>query len=158
MANQALEVFNNYLAAQAEGDIDKVMQLISDDATFDVGRGVYTDDGIRHFHERLQDINSVTEVIEVNEVSPEHITALLDQSDEDLKPLGIEKIQLDADIATNEQGQIRAFTARPTPASLALIASARDTGRTSEGVKLAEQAGTLLTNPSEHEKQKNQDA
>lgn len=151
MPNPTREVFDNYLAAQATGDIDKVMQLISDDATFDVGRGTYTGDGIREFHERLQSIHSVTRVIDDNEISPEHITALLDQSDDDLKPLGLDKIQLEADIVTNDAGRIITFTARPTPASLALIAAARDGGRSSEGVKLAEQAGILPTEPKEEE-------
>lgn len=155
MANQAHQVFDNYLAAQAAGDTDRVMQLIADDAVFDVGRGKYVSDGIRQFHERLQDIKSATHVIEVDEISPKHITALLDQSDDDLKPLGIERIQLEADIVINDQGQIRTFTARPTPSSLSQIAAARSGGRTSEGVRMAEQAGTLPPKPQDKEQRTN---
>lgn len=142
MSKPAKEVFDAYLAAQAEGDMDMVMQLISDDAVFDVGRGRYRGDGIRQFHDRLQAIHSVTTPIKVAEPEPNHITALLDQYDDDLKPLGIEKIQLEADVVTSD-GKIQNFTARPNSASLALIAAARAAGRTSEGVELAEQAGNL---------------
>ena len=150
MNKPAKEVFDEYLTAQAEGDVNKVMQLISDDAVFDVGRGRYTGDGIRQFHERLQAIHSVTAPIEVTEPEPNHITALLDQYDDDLKPLGIEKIQLEADVMTSE-GKIQNFTARPNPASLALLAAARDSGHTSEGIELAEKASNLppRTKPSD---------
>lgn len=142
MNKPAKEVFDEYLTAQAEGDVDKVMQLISDDAVFDVGRGRYTGDSIRQFHDRLQAIHSVTTPIKVEEPEPNHLTALLDQYDDDLKPLGIEKIQLEADIMTGDE-KIQSFTARPNPLSLAILAAARDSGRTSEGIELAEQAGNL---------------
>lgn len=142
MNKLAKEVFDEYLAAQAAGDIDRVMLLIADDAVFDVGRGRYTGESIRQFHERLQAIHSATTPIKVEESEPNHITALLDQYDDDLKPLGIEKILLEADITTSE-GKIQGFTARPTRHSLALLAAARDSGRTSEGVELAERASNL---------------
>jgi hypothetical protein len=44
-------------------------------------------------------------------------------------------------------GRIRRFTARPTPESIAALAAARDAGRSSEGVRLAERAGTLPPAP-----------
>jgi hypothetical protein len=143
----AREILNEYLAVQASGDIDELMRLISDDAIFDVGRGQYKGgEEIRQFHERLKSIHSATTAVQIEEVSPDHVTALLDQRDDDLQPLGIEKIQLETDVITNEE-RIRTFTARPTPASLALIAAARDAGRSSEGVALAERAGNLPPAP-----------
>lgn len=150
MAKTACEVFDEYLAAQAAGDIDQVMRLIDENALFDVNRGRYAGDDIRKFHERLQAIHSVTNPVETKEPEPQRITALLDQTDDDLKPLGIEKIQLDADITVHD-GKILNFTARPTSASLALIAEARTAGKSSEGVRLAERAGNLPHQPDKHE-------
>lgn len=142
MTKGAHEVFDNYLAAQATGDIEEVMQYIAPEAVFDVGRGRYTGEGIRQFHERLFDIQSTTTPAKIEEETANRLTATLDQSDDDLRQLGIDKIQLLADIVTNE-GRIQAFTARPSPASLAILAAARDAGQTSKGIELAEQAGTL---------------
>jgi hypothetical protein len=142
MAKPAHEVFDDYLAAQATGDIEEVMQYIAPNAVFDVGRGRYTGEEIRQFHERLFDIQSATNAVEIEEEAPERLTAILDQSDDDLRQLGIDKIQLQADIVTNGD-RIQMFTARPNPASLAILAAARDAGQTSKGIELAEQAGTL---------------
>lgn len=136
------DVLARYLAAQNAGDIDGALALIAPDAAFDVGRGVYEGDAVRVFLERLRDVHSVTAVVSLDERGGSHVTAVLDQRDDDLAPLGIDAIALDAEVDV-AGGRITRFVARPTPESLARIATARDAGRRSEGVDLAERAGTL---------------
>jgi hypothetical protein len=144
--SDAGDVLTRYLAAQNAGDVDGALALIAEDAVFDVGRGRYVGDAVRGFLERLRDVHSVTTVVSLDERDGSHVAAVLDQRDDDLAPLGIDAIRLDADVDA-VGGRITRFAARPTPESLARIAAARDAGRRSEGVDLAERAGTLPPPP-----------
>jgi hypothetical protein len=143
MATTKRDVVSSYLAAQSCGDIDAALALIADDAVFDVGRGRYEGHAIREFIERLARIHSVTRVVELEENQSGDVAGTLTQRDDDLRPLGIDEIRLDVQVAVDENGRIAMFSARPTPESLATIARARDAGRTSEGVELAERSGNL---------------
>jgi hypothetical protein len=140
--SDAADVLGRYLAAQNAGDVDGALALIAPGAVFDVGRGRYEGGAVRGFLERLRDVHSVTAVVSLDERDASHVTAVLGQRDDDLAPLGIDGIELDAEVDV-AGGRITRFAARPTPESLARIAAARDAGRRSEGVDLAERAGTL---------------
>jgi hypothetical protein len=142
MSEAAGDVLVRYLAAQNAGDVEGAVAVIAPDAVFDVGRGRYEGAAVREFLERLRDVHSTTTVVSLEDEGASHVTAVLDQRDDDLAPLGIDAIRLDAE-ADVVGGRIVRFAARPTPDSLARIAAARDAGRRSEGVDLAEQAGTL---------------
>jgi hypothetical protein len=142
LSDAAGDVLVRYLAAQNAGDVDGALAVISPDAVFDVGRGRYEGAAVRAFLERLRDVHSVTTVVSVGHEGASHAAAVLEQRDDDLAPLGIDAIRLDADVDV-VAGRIVRFAARPTPDSLARIAAARDAGRRSEGVDLAERAGTL---------------
>lgn len=147
MGRSSTEALQAYLAGQARST-DDALRVIAEDAVFDVGRGRYEGhDEIRGFIDRLRAVNSRSSVVEVNEVSPTEATAVFDQSDDDLRPLGIESIRLDVRVETTADGYIKEFTARPTPESIEALTAARRAGRSSEGVRLAEQAGTLPPEP-----------
>jgi hypothetical protein len=144
VATSASEVLRGYLSAQASGDVDGALQRIADDAVFDVGRGRYRGrEQIRSFVERLMAVHSRATVLELDDVSAQRAIARFQQSDDDLAPLGIDSIELGVQVDITKDGRISAFTARPTPESLAALAAARDAGHRSEGMRLAEQAGTL---------------
>jgi hypothetical protein len=118
-----------YLAGQSRSAED-ALRFIADDAVFDVGRGRYVvQHEIRGFIERLRAVSSRTSVVELHEVSATEAVAVFEQRDDDLVPLGIDSIRLNVRVET-----IEALTA------------ARNTGRTSEGIQLAERAGTLPPN------------
>jgi hypothetical protein len=139
----ATETLQEYLAGQSSS-ADDALGFIAGDAVFDVGRGRYEGhEEIRAFIERLRAVNSHTSVVEMRDLSPTEAVAVFEQRDDDLGPLGIESIRLDVRVETTTDGYIKTFTARPTPASLVALAAARDAGRSSEGLDLAEQAGTL---------------
>ena len=76
------------------------------------------------------------------------VVAVFEQRDDDLAPLGIDAIHLDVEVEVAPDGRIRRFTARPTSESIAALTAARDAGRSSEGVRLAERAGTLPPAPT----------
>lgn len=132
-----------YLSAQAAGDVEDALELIADDAVFDVGRGRFQGGDVRTFLERLRRIHSVTTVVDLEEHRPREVTGVLAQRDDDLAPLGLDEIRLDVDVTVNDDARIVRFRARPTAESLAAISKARDAGRRSEGVDLAERAGNL---------------
>ena len=138
----AAQVLREYVAAQASGDVDDAMRFIADDAVFDVGRGRYEGAGVRGFLERLRAIHSESRVLQIEERSEDRAAAVFDQRDDDLAPLGIPSIRLDVEVQVTD-GRIREFRARPTAESIAALAAARSAGRSSEGVRLAERAGTL---------------
>jgi hypothetical protein len=143
MGHSATETLQEYLAVQSR-NIDDALRFVASDAVFDVGRGRYEgQEEIRGFLERLWTINSTTSVVEVRDISATEAVAVLEQRDDDLGPLGIESIRLDVRIQTTDEGFIKTFTARPTPESIETLNAARRDGRSSEGIRLAEQAGTL---------------
>lgn len=143
MEQSATDTLRSYLAAQSRGP-DEALRLITEDAVFDVGRGRYEGHGqIRQFFERLRTVNSRTSALEMRDVSPTEAEASFDQSDDDLRPLGIDRIRLDVRVETTADGRIKKFTARPTPESVEALTRARQAGRSSEGIRLAERAGTL---------------
>jgi hypothetical protein len=137
------DVLRRYFEAQSGADVEDAMQLVADDAVFDVGRGRYEGPGIREFLERLRSVHSVVRVIRIDDAGPGRAVAVLEQSDDDLLPLGIASVRLDVEVQVATDGRIALFRARPTPESLAALAAARESGRTSEGIRLAEDAGTL---------------
>jgi hypothetical protein len=139
----ASQVLNDYVAALATGDVDDAMRLIADDAVFDVGRGRFEGPAVRGFLERLRAIHSRLRILEIEERPDGSATAVCETRDDDLTPLGIEHIRLDVEVELAADGRIRAFRARPTPESIAALTAARNAGRSSESVRLAEQAGTL---------------
>jgi hypothetical protein len=138
----AAQVLREYVAAQASGNVEDAMRFIADDAVFDVGRGRYEGAEIRGFVERLRAIHSESRILEIGERSQDRATAVFEQRDDDLAPLGIEHIRLDVEVEIAD-GRIRLFRARPTPESIAALTAARDAGRSSEGIRLAEQTGTI---------------
>jgi hypothetical protein len=142
MAVSAARSLTAYLAAQGSGDVDDVLTHLTDDAVFDVGRGRYEGAEVRGFLERLRAVRSESRLLEVRDVDGVRAVAVFEQRDDDLAPLGIDTIQLDVEVEVAADGRIRRFTARPTPESIAALAAARDAGRSSEGVRLAERAGT----------------
>jgi hypothetical protein len=132
-----------YLDAQSRG-ADDALRLIADDAVFDVGRGRYEGHAqIRQFLERLRMVNSRSSVLEVRDVSAVEAAAVFEQRDDDLSPLGIDAIRLDVHVTMTDDSRIKSFTARPTPESIEALAAARQTGRSSDGLRLAENAGTI---------------
>ena len=139
----AAQVLREYVAAQATGTVDQAMRFIADDALFDVGRGRYEGPAVRGFVERLRGVHSESRILEIQEPAADRAVAVFEQRDDDLAPLGIPSIRLDVEVETNPSGRIQVFRARPTPESIAALSAAREAGRTSEGVRLAEQAGTL---------------
>lgn len=142
MSRTSVEVVREYLAAQSRGDVAEASRWIASDAVFDVGRGRYEGAEVRDFLNRLRTVNSVTSIVDVEERGEREVVGVLEQRDDDLAPLGIDRILLDVEIDVLDE-KIARFTARPTPESLAAIAAARAAGRRSEGVDLAESAGTL---------------
>jgi hypothetical protein len=142
MAASAVEVLREYLAAQA-GGVEAALRLVSDEAVFDVGRGRYEGAAVRGFLERLRAVHSESRLVEAAEPAPGRATAVFEQRDDDLAPLGIDAIRLDVEVELDDDGRIRLFRARPTPESIAARTAARDAGGRSEGIRLAEQAGTL---------------
>lgn len=143
VAQSPTEILQAYLAGQSRST-DEALRFIAADAVFDVGRGRYEGhDEIREFIDRLRATNSNTSVVEMRDVSASAADATFDQSDDDLVPLGIESIRLSVQVETTDDGRIKTFTARPTPESIEALSAARSAGRTSEGIRLAEQAGTL---------------
>lgn len=143
MGRTATEVLRDYLAGQSRS-ADEALRLIADDAVFDVGRGRYEGhEEIRAFVERLRAVNSHTSVVEMRDVSAHEAMAVFEQRDDDLAPLGIDSIQLNVRVHTTDDGHIQTFHARPTPESIDKLAGARSAGRSSEGMRLAERAGTI---------------
>ena len=143
MAVSAAQSLAAYLAAQSAGDVDGALRRLADGVVFDVGRGRYEGAAVRGFLERLRAVHSESRVLELRDVGDGRAVAVFEQRDDDLAPLGIDAIQLDVEVTVDPDGRIRAFTARPTPESIAALTAARDAGRRSEGVRLAEGAGTL---------------
>lgn len=144
MSRLASEVLREYLSAQSSGDAGGALQLIADDAVFDVGRGRYEGrEQIRGFFDRLKAVQSRTTVIDLRDCSESRATAVFQQSDDDLVPLGIDSIHLDVEVEVTGDGRLKTFTARPTPESIAALTAARNAGKSSAGVRLAERAGTL---------------
>jgi hypothetical protein len=139
----AADALRSYVEAQSGDDAEGALRLIADDAVFDVGRGRYEGAGIREFLERLRSVHSVARVVSIDDAGPGRAVAVLEQHDDDLLPLGIASVRLDVEVEVGADGRIALFRARPTPESLAALAAARNAGRTSEGVRLAEAAGTL---------------
>jgi hypothetical protein len=142
MAASAVEVLREYLAAQA-GGVEAALRLVSDEAVFDVGRGRYVGAAGRGYLERLRADPSESRLDEAAEPAPGRATAVFEQRDDDLAPLGIDAIRLDVEVELDDDGRIRLFRARPTPESIAALTAARHAGARSEGLRLAEQAGTL---------------
>lgn len=143
MGQAASETLQAYLTGQSQSTED-ALRVVADDAVFDVGRGRYQGhDEIRAFLERLRRINSRSVIVELDDVAPHEAAAVFEQRDDDLAPLGIESIRLNVRVRTTDDGRIESFTARPSPESIQALGAARAAGRTSEGVRLAEQAGTL---------------
>jgi hypothetical protein len=132
-----------YLAGQSQS-AEAALRFIAQDAVFEVGRGHYEGQHeIRGFVERLRAVNSRTSVVELRDVSATEAVAVFEQRDDDLVPLDIDSIRLNVRVQTTEDGRIQTFTARPTPESIEALAAARKAGRSSEGIQLAERAGTL---------------
>jgi hypothetical protein len=147
VGRSAAETLRAYLSGQRAG-VDDALGFVAADAVFDVGRGRYEGTPeIRAFVERLLAVHSVTSVVELRAVSDQEAVALLEQRDDDLGPLGIDSIRLDVRVETTDDGLIKTFTARPTPESMAALSAARNAGRSSEGLDLAERAGTLPPHP-----------
>ena len=143
MNRSASEILREYLAAQAADDVDAALRWIADDAVFDVGRGRYTGAReIRAFHERLRAVHSRTRLVELRDAAEARAVAIFEQRDDDLAPLGIDHLRLDVEIEV-AAGRVTRFTARPTPESIRALTAAREGGHTSEGLRLAEQAGTV---------------
>jgi hypothetical protein len=147
MAVSAARALSEYLAAQGAEDVDDALRHLADDAVFDVGRGRYEGAAVRGFLERLRAVHSESRVLELRDVGDGRAVAVFEQRDDDLAPLGIDAIRLDVEVTVDADGRIRTFTARPTPDSIAALTAARDAGRSSEGVRLAERAGTLRAAP-----------
>ena len=147
MAVSAAQSLRDYLAVQGSQDVDEVLRHLTDDAVFDVGRGRYEGAEVRGFFERLRSVRSESRLLEVRDVDDARAVAVFEQRDDDLAPLGIDAIRLDVEVEVAPDGRIRRFTARPTPESIAALAAARDAGRSSEGTRLAERAGTLPPAP-----------
>lgn len=143
MQPSAAQVLRDYLAAQGSGDVDDALTFLAEDAVFDVGRGRYEGDAVRGFLERLRAVHSESRILRIDEPAEGRATAVFEQRDDDLAPLGIDAIRLDVEVTVTAAGRIRQFRARPTPESIAALTAARDAGRRSEGVRLAEGAGTL---------------
>lgn len=136
----AADTLRTYLAAASADD---ALRVIADDAVFDVGRGRYEGAGIREFLTRLRSVHSVAHLVRLEDDGPDRAVAVLEQHDDDLRPLGLTAVRLDVEVRVGPDGRITLFRARPTPESLAALAAARDAGRTSEGIRLSEDAGTL---------------
>jgi hypothetical protein len=147
MAVSAARALSEYLAAQGAEDVDDALRRLADDAVFDVGRGRYEGAAVRGFLERLRAVHSESRVLELRDVGDGRAVAVFEQRDDDLAPLGIDAVRLDVEVTVDADGRIRTFTARPTPESIAALTAARDAGRSSEGVRLAERAGTLRAAP-----------
>jgi hypothetical protein len=147
MAVSAARALSEYLAAQGAEDVDDALRHLADDAVFDVGRGRYEGAAVRGFLERLRAVHSESRVLELRDVGDGRAVAVFEQRDDDLAPLGIDAVRLDVEVTVDADGRIRTFTARPTPESIAALTAARDAGRSSEGVRLAERAGTLRAAP-----------
>lgn len=143
MTHTASQALRDYLAVQASGDVEDALRHVADDAVFDVGRGRYEGPEVRQFLDRLRRVRSEVRVVGIEDAGPTRAVAVLEQRDDDLVPLGIDRIRLTVEVEIGADGRIRTFTARPTPESVAAITAARDAGRRSEGVTLAERAGTL---------------
>jgi hypothetical protein len=132
-----------YLEAQSRG-AEEALRLVADDAVFDVGRGRYEGQSeIRQFLERLTTVHSRSALLEVRDVSPTQADAVFEQRDDDLTPLGIDAIRLDVHVEVTDDDRIKNFTARPTRESIEALTAARQSGRSSEGLRLAEDAGTI---------------
>jgi hypothetical protein len=143
VARLASDTLREYLKAQSRGAED-ALRLVAEDAVFDVGRGRYTGHAeIRQFFERLRTVNSQSSVLEVRDVSPTEAEAVFEQRDDDLSPLGIDAIRLDVRVTTTDDSLIKNFTARPTPESIEALTAARQAGRSTKGLRLAESAGTI---------------
>jgi len=148
VALSASDTLRLYLEAQSRGT-DEALQLVADEAVFDVGRGRYQGRAeIREFFERLRTVNSRSSLLEVRDLSPTEAEAVFEQRDDDLAPLGIDSIRLDVRVEVTEDNRIRNFTARPTKESIEALTAARQAGRRSEGLRLAESAGTIPTEDS----------
>jgi hypothetical protein len=88
-------------------------------------------------------VNSKSSLLDVRDVSDTEAEAVFEQRDDDLGPLGIDAIRLDVLVKTTDDARIQNFTARPTPESIEALTAARQAGRSSEGLRLAENAGTI---------------
>lgn len=122
-ANQPLRVVEHFLAAQNAGDIASCLDLLADDALFDVGRGVYGGkEQIASFLDTLHHRGSDTRVLEAH-VEGGIVTSTWDQADDDGRQLGIERVQLQAEVTVHD-GKITRLYARPTPESLAVLRAA----------------------------------
>lgn len=145
MAQSGSDTLKQYLEAQSRGT-EEALRLVADDAVFDVGRGRYEGHTeIRQFFERLRTVKSRSSLLEVRDVSPTEAEAVFEQRDDDLTPLGIDAIRLEVRVEVTDDNRIKTFTARPTPESIEALTAARRAGHSSEGLRLAESAGTIAT-------------
>jgi SnoaL-like domain len=120
---QPSAIVDTYLATQNAGQVDRCMELIADDAVFDVGRGYYEGtDQVRTFLLMLIGRGSRTERIE-SRTEGDSVYAKWRQSDDDGRRLGIEWVELDAEVTVRD-GKIALLRARPTPESLARLQAA----------------------------------
>lgn len=118
-------IVETYLAAQNGGQVDRCMELIADDAVFDVGRGYYEGtEQVRSFLNMLVGRGSRTQAVE-SRTDANTVHATWRQSDDDGRRLGIEWVELDAAITIRE-GKIALLRARPTPDSLARLRTASE--------------------------------
>jgi len=138
-----VQVVQKYFDAQARGDLDVGLTTLHDRVVFDVGRGRYDGkDAVSSFLAMLVAKNTSTVIVDMS-VTPDGIVLCrLRNSDDDLRQLGIESLNLTVEVSVDD-GKITRLYARPTPESLAKLETARVVGRDAEGLRLAEQEGTL---------------
>lgn len=136
-------VVQKYFEAQAGSDLALALAALDDSVVFDVGRGRYEGkDAVSSFLAMLAAKDTVTVVVDMSLTSDGTVLCVLRNSDDDLSQLGIESLDLNAEVSV-EDGRITQFHARPTPESLEKLEAARATGRIADGLLLAEEAGTL---------------
>jgi limonene-1,2-epoxide hydrolase len=138
-----VQVVQEYFEAQAGSDLDLALSTLDDRVVFDVGRGRYEGkDAVSSFLAMLAAKDTATVVVDMSLAADGRILCVLRNSDRDLRQLGIESLDLAAEVSV-EDGRITQFHARPTPESIEKLEAARAAGRSAEGLRLAEEAGTL---------------
>lgn len=116
-------VVQTFLECQNAGDIDCCLELIAEDAVFDVGRGRYEGkEQIRSFVTMLVGRGSHTTVVE-SRPEQDGVRGLWEQVDDDGRRLGIPQVQLQAQVRVRD-GKILSLHARPTAESLAALRAA----------------------------------